>query len=131
MTVTISIKRTSILHHGQFNWFGIHVFFCKGKYPSSLTTFAYLPTPIRCCTATISIVIIIIRTIYFKHTHNREWLLFYGRTFYFLAKSGLSIECQGSWSNEAYNWLSIIVCFIHPSRQTNVFRLMSDFTKGQ
>ena len=43
MTVTICIKRTSILHHGQFNWIWYPRIFCKGKYPSSLTTFAYLP----------------------------------------------------------------------------------------
>ena len=47
-----------------FDW--ISTYFCKGKYPSSLTTFAYLPS-----------IDIIILKMNLRHTHNREWLLFY------------------------------------------------------
>ena len=70
---------------------------------------------------------IVIRTINFKH--NREWLLFYGPCF-------TSLKNQVFQSNvkdrdlENNNWSSFIVCFIHPSRQTNLFWWMSDFTKG-
>ena len=95
-----------------FDW--ISTYFCKGKYPSSLTTFAYLPSMIRCFIDTVSIVIIIILEMFLRHTHNREWLLFY------LVRSSLpcKIRSFNRMSRIVIQWkttdlVSLFALFIH------------------